>query len=144
MYTSLLQRLEISFCSHTRSAQITTIATRIGVRADPKIPICISILRRTSQHPTFLQMIDPFPVVALLQLVSHQPRHHILDPLFTDDCILCRLQSRCVLVVDTVEGWRHGRFAGEEVGRFGCRHCWIVENGEMKVPPREGIRRKCQ
>lgn len=114
----LLQRLEISFCALNQqlSSQFTYAVSIRVFRA-------ISIGLHTSERPTLLQMIDPFPVITLPQLVPHQTCHHTLHPLLSYNRILRCLQSACVGVVDAVEAGWNGGLLGEEEGRFGGRHC---------------------
>lgn len=77
----------------------------------------------TSQCSALLQMIHALPVIALSQLLSHQSRHHALDPLFSDNCILGLLESWRVVVVDTVEGRRNRWFLSQEgCGFWGWGH----------------------
>lgn len=68
-------------------------------------------------------MIHTLAVVTFAQLLSYQPPHHDLHPLFPDDGVLRLLQSLVVVVVDAVEGGRDGRLLGQEGFGFGSRHC---------------------
>ena len=75
-------------------------------------------------------MIDPLPSIALPQLLSHQPRHHRLDPLLADDGVLGLFKAGRVVVIDVVEGGGDGGFAGEEKGGFGGGHFFVGVGGE--------------
>ena len=63
-----------------------------------------SVRGLTSQWPALLQMIHSLPVVTFTQLLPHQPRHHSLDPLLSDDGVLGSFERGGVLVIDAVKG----------------------------------------
>lgn len=67
----------------------------------------------TSQVTALLQVVYALAVVALAQLLPHQPRHHALHPLLANDRVLRGFQRFVVIVVDAVERRRHRR-----LGRF--------------------------
>ena len=100
-----------------------------------------SLGRYTSQHGAFFQVIDALPVVALVQFIPYEPRHHGLHPLLSYDGISGRLQARSVFVVDAIEGGRNGGFAGEEHGRFGRRHCrgWVCDSAIPRLWVRSSL-----
>ena len=85
----------------------------------------------TSQPAALLQVVDTLPVVALAQLVPHQPPHHDLHPLLADDGILGLLQARRVVVVDAVECGGDLGLLGQEGLGLGSRPaqvvCWSAE-----------------
>ena len=68
----------------------------------------------TSQLAALLEMVNSFPIIALLQFLADQPVHHAFHPLFFDYRVLRGFQSRCVVVINAVECWGHGRFLGQE------------------------------
>ena len=81
----------------------------------------------TSQVPTLLQVVHALPVVALAQLLPHQPRHHALHPLLPDHGVLRGFQRLVVVVVDAVERRGHrrlGRFEHLGLGSGHCRGFW--------------------
>lgn len=96
----------------------------------------------TSQMPALLQMVHALPPVALVHLVPHQSRHHALDPLLSDNGVLCRLESCVVIVVDALEGRSDlGLLRKERLG-LGGRHgdsamrtveSWICVFGEERA-----------
>ena len=71
---------------------------------------------RTSQVPALLQVVDSLPPVALAHLCPDQSGHHALNPLLTDDSVLCALQGNVVLVVDAVKGGRNLWLLSQEHG----------------------------
>lgn len=71
-------------------------------------------------------MVYALSEITLAHLFPHQPRHHALDPLFSDDRILRRFQSAAIVVVNTIEGRRYFRFLCEESFGFGGWHCGVV------------------
>lgn len=67
-------------------------------------------------------MIHALLIIALSQLLPHQPRHHRLDPLLADDRVSGIGNGDVVLEVDAVEGGRDRGLLGQEGGGFGSRH----------------------
>ena len=81
----------------------------------------------TSQVSAVLQVVDALPAIAFAHLLAHEPRHHELDPLFTDNGILRLLDSLVVLVGDAMETGRDRGLLLEKRFRLGDGH------GEMRV-----------
>lgn len=77
----------------------------------------------TSQMSTLLQMIHTLPSVALAHLIPHQPRHHALNPLLSNNRILRSLERLIVLVVNTIEGRRNLWLLGQKHRGLGSWHC---------------------
>lgn len=71
-------------------------------------------------------MIHPLPMIALAQLLAHQPRHHAAHPLLTDDGVAGVVHGDVVLEVDAVVRRCHGGLLREEGGGFGGGHFSFV------------------
>ena len=118
-YRSVRKSIDQPFFSST----LNSIASPNPFLSSYISPIREITTKLTSQPPTLLQMIDPFPVVTFPQLLPDQPRHHTFDPLFADNGILSGFQGGGVVVIDILERGRDGGFGGEEGGGFGSGHC---------------------
>jgi hypothetical protein len=97
----------------------------------------------TSEVSALLQVVHALSVVALAQLLPHQPRHHALHPLLSDHGILRGLERFVVVVVDAVEGRGYCGLRGLEHLGLGSRHgcglglsrarggsCWGLWDGD--------------
>jgi hypothetical protein len=78
-------------------------------------------------------MVDALPVIALAELLPHEPRHHAPHPLLADDGILGGFQPRRVVVVDAGEGGRHGGLFGEEERGFGRGCHGVLSAGNWRL-----------
>lgn len=70
-------------------------------------------------------MINPLPMIAFPQLITHKSGHHASDPLFADDSVAGIVDRDVIFEVDAVEGWRDGGLLGQEgLGLWGGHFGW--------------------
>jgi hypothetical protein len=86
-------------------------------------------------------MVHALPIIALPQLLSYQSRHHALDPLLPYDSILCLLQSRCIVVINSVEGRRNLWLLRKKRLGLGSRHCGYWACSRKGIDSRRAIGR---
>jgi hypothetical protein len=80
-----------------------------------------------------LEVVDSLPHIAFAQLLTDEPCHHGSNPLFPNDGVLGGFECSVVVVINSIESWRHFWLLGLEHLGFGGRH--LEERGGDRMYP---------